>query len=483
MSRRGSIEWTAPNGDKYAFKFSLKNYDVEISTVTSANGEITLISRATPNITATNADTGKQVVGYLKGYILKLHNMNFHEHADLVSSELQEFATALYGPDGLRTRVPANNILANTIPSKGGMLLIEKIEIQHCCWGMDMGINFIHNFLKFVRNKAAFCVMNPYTLSESGLQFADNQTHTANAYEGKSPIEKFNISRGHSIQLRKQLTRIGFRAILPTPQYRDMWILSLDRYKSNSVNPSKDWMSRQESRELTNIPIDDVRYAETEHDTKLRKVLEDIFRSSNAATADPIPGTPEQVAQIIAQMNEHMDQMKQNAEVLRSYGASEQDIAAIDRQIEELEENIGPYLTTSTALTPQAKDQIKTLVSQGGSLQAIDALHMSAANYKKDDLFEYLTGEMGMNPSKFDHNGETPLHVAVHVKNLTATKYFLNHGLHKNVRNENGLKPIELMEQEEECMADFDRVMGIDENRIINTQEAYTNQELKLLLQ
>jgi hypothetical protein len=434
MPTKKSVEWTASNGQKFRFDLKLEKH-CEASSVQTAHGTVCCTS-ATSTTSTTNDEKGgtkkrtsdgaakkttaEDEVGYLYGYIIKRPHRNFHEDGDIASQELNEFTVKLFNENGSKCRVTGPTMRGC---DKGAMFLIEKVEIRRGAFqGIDLGIHLVHEFLVFAKDKnnIGLCVMNPWTLSRHALRFKDNKELVIEATKGMNSSQESDYHREMTIKLRRQFTRMGFQPAKDTPEYVDFWVLLKSKYFSTTSDddPKSKWLSKEEAMQLDNIPIAPKKHVESRHDTEFKQILEGLF--SAPSFGGGMPG----VLQLL----------------------------------------MGPAGSMPTLLTPQVRQEMKGLVESGANLQAINALHMAAANYKSPDLFEFLLdddGGCGMSLTQLDHLGQQPLHVAAGCSNLAAVQVLLARGADKKAKNQDGETAKQMVEKVERSMADFQRVMGV----------------------
>lgn len=404
------VTWNAPDAGSFTFEYKIvKHY--EASSVKSVDGIIYLTTEADASSSETKKkQKSEKEVGYLTGYLIRRRNTNFHSDGDIVSQELHEFTISLYDSKGNECIAPDNSALAraNIPTSQGGMLLIEKMEIQHCHRGKDMGIHFLHELLALtsIKNSVGLVVMNPWTLNY--MTYEDNRTKMEEIRKNKNDSEKNDIARNDTIKLRRQYSRMGFKAVQDSPQYADSWFLPMDLYKSRSKDAiSSTWMSKEEAASLE-IPMTPKRHFDSEKDKELKELLHSkLFESSSPFAMYNIPKPAE------------------------------------------------------SKLTESIKAEISTLVNEGASLKDINALHMAAANYKSKDLFDYLIDEHKMEIEAFDDTGNYPLHVAACCSNTEAVQILLSKGAQKRARNKDGKTPRQVLEEQERNMSSFNSMFGI----------------------
>ncbi len=422
MVMHSKIQWSSALGESFSFEYDIEKHD-EANSVKMVHGTIYSTSgTATSSVaadsscpeevrsaTSTKKRKAEEEVGYLVGYLIQRNNPNFHYDGDAVDQELHEFTAQLYDSRGVKCLAPRGSTLAkaNITAAKGGMLLIEKMEIQHRLRGMDLGIGFLHELLALpsITKETSLVVMNPWTLNY--MKYDDNTSKKNEANANKSESEKIDIARSDTIKLRRQYSRMGFKAVQNTPEYVDQWFLSMDPYKSNSKDVvASTWLSKEDAGQLE-IPMIPKRYVESDKDTELKELLSSLFGEHSSWSIGT--GT----------------------------------------------------VQTGSKLTEAVKARMKRMVDQGASLDGINALHMAAANYKSRDLFAYLIGEHNMSTDKFDQTGSLPLHVAACCSNVAAVRILISEGAKKRAKNKDGKTARQLVDQQERSMAAFMNNFGI----------------------
>eukprot|EP00978_Attheya_sp_CCMP212_P035392 scaffold153776_cov32-Attheya_sp.AAC.1 len=289
---------------------------------------------------------------------------------------------------------------------------------------MDLGIHFLHELLscKTICEGVGLVVMKPWTLSKTGLRYKDNVDQMKESFRDKNESEQVDISRHDTVQLRRQLSRMGFKVVGNSPDYADKWFLSMDKYKKNKKDDVKSgWLSKEQSSQLA-IPMKEKLHVDSEQDTELKALLQSLFSQTSSAPSN------------IAATN----------------------IAAMMLGLPGFQ-SMPPSVSK---LTDARKAQMKNLVEAGASLQGINALHMAAANYKSSDLFDHLIGEYGMSVETFDRNGHFPIHVAAVCGNAEAIRVLLARGANKKAKSKDGLTAKQELEKHEKSMRDLQNVMG-----------------------
>jgi hypothetical protein len=215
---------------------------------------------------------------------------------------------------------------------------------------------------------------------------------------------------------------MGFKVVDNTPDYVDKWFLSMDKYKKNKKDDVKaGWLSKEQVSQLV-IPMKEKLHVDSEHDTKLKALLQSLFSET--------PSAPNNIAATNIALT-----------MLGMPGFQS-------------------MYPTGSRLTDARKAQMKRLVDAGASLQEINALHMAAANYKSSDLFDYLIDEYGMSVETFDRNGHFPIHVAAVCGNAEAVRVLLARGAKKNAKSKDGLTAKQELVKHEKSMQDLQNVMG-----------------------
>lgn len=270
-----TIEWTSPKGEKFSFTFNHSS-DYAASSVKQVAGKIH-ITTSTPSVGSVSSPSeesaqkkGKveEEVGYAKGYIIKRNYPNFHRDADAVSDELHEFTFTLYDKRGNKCKVPGSE-LASIPPSKGGLFLLEFVEIDKKYKGMDLGINFVHELLKYVSKTVGVCVMNPSTLSATTCRYRPSWSALNTCTDKR---EKYEMNRTFTVKLRKQFYRMGFRPVKDdSPTFVDKWFLSLHDFKAKT-DVKETWLSKEDVQEIEMALTPRV-YIKTEKDEALERLI------------------------------------------------------------------------------------------------------------------------------------------------------------------------------------------------------------------
>jgi len=404
------VTWNAPDGGSFTFEYEIEQH-YEASSVKIVDGIIYSNTEADTSSTETKKkQKSEKKVGYLNGYLIRRRNASFHSDGDMVCEELHEFTISLFDSKGNECTAPDDSALAraNISASQGGMLLIEKMEIQHCHRGKDMGIHFLHELLALtsIKNSVGLVVMKPWTLN--CMAYEDNRTKMEEMRKNKSDSERNDIARSDTIKLRRQYSRMGFKAVQDSPQYADSWFLPMDLYKSRSKDDiSSTWMSKEEAASLE-IPMKPKKHFDSEKDKELKDLLHSkLFASSSPYAMYNIP------------------------------------------------------IPAESRLTESIKAEISKLIDEGASLKDINALHMAAAHYKSRDLFDYLIDEHKMEIEAFDGTGSYPLHVAACLSNTEAVQILLSKGAQKKAKNKDGKTPRQVLVEQERNMSSFHSMLGI----------------------
>jgi len=273
-----TVDWTSPEGKTFSFTFTL-NPHYEATSVTEVGGEIHISSDANEatsikteeSLTEVVQKKHKTEVGYLSGYIIKRNNKIFHHDGDVVCDELYRFTTALYDSSGKVCRVP-NSEFAKIPASKGGMFLLEYVEIDPKYKGMDLGINFIHEVLNYVKKDVGVCVMDPTTLSEHMYRY--RPTWRDLMLTATDERAKKEMGRSFIIKLRRQMYRMGFRPVQDIPKHVDDWYLSLEAYKTNQ-NVKESWLSKEDVKDV-HIAMQAPRHIKSDNDNILESVIQGL---------------------------------------------------------------------------------------------------------------------------------------------------------------------------------------------------------------
>ena len=232
------VNWTSTTGENFTFEYEV-TMNGEARSVRDVHATI-YHTKSSPSSTAAataieagdnNSDSkiasgsgssrkkrkGEEIVGYMRGYELRRGsngNKNFYHDAD-INSELYKFANTLYDSKGDMCKAPRGSPIRDIYCMDGSMFLIELIEIKHRFSGIDLGINFIHEYLSLPTTikRVGVVVIFPWTISCNMLRYDDNKKRLKDGKDGKSENEKVDISRSDTIKLRRQVSRMGFSAV------------------------------------------------------------------------------------------------------------------------------------------------------------------------------------------------------------------------------------------------------------------------------
>mmetsp|Transcript_33752 Transcript_33752/g.62124 ORF Transcript_33752/g.62124 Transcript_33752/m.62124 type:complete len:485 (+) Transcript_33752:69-1523(+) len=461
------VQWTSSTGQQFLFEYEVKK-NPETSSVKDVSGKIyhvvtnnNSMAGATEKNTSTSPkkkQKGEEVVGYLSGYELKRGdrgNKRFHIDADCVSGELQKIACSLYDSRGILCRAPRDSAITNILPMDGSMFLLEMIEIKSQFSGMDLGINFLHEYLSqaTVRKRVGVVVMYPWTLNGGVLRYEDNVQHLKESVEGKSESEKVDVYRSNTVRLRRQYSRMGFKAVADTPDWVDSWFISMQKYKT--VEPAaaikSSWLSKEEARQL-HVPMPVKKHVESNEDKELKQLLQDITPDYDPYGGQYTSGVREQIEGLQQQLSSLSDFVS-----TLTGGATLPSLQSIQGNVNRMS-NL--YPNGRSKLTDEKKLDIKRLVDAGANLHGINALHLAAASYKDDDLFDLLIDGYGMSVEEFDHIGRKPIHVAAIGQNADAVRVLIAKGADKNGKNKEGKTALEELNEDERNLGDFGAIFG-----------------------
>ena len=373
--------------------------------------------------------------------------------SDCACRELQDFAVSLYDSRGEICRAPRESAISDIYCFDGSMFLIEFVEIKKQFSGMDLGINFIHEYLAMpdIRRRVGVVVMKPWNLTKSALRYNDNKQKVEGDSEGKNESEKVDYNRECTIKLRRQFSRMGFAAVADTPDWVDKWYMSMEKYRTNS-NPEvikSSWMPREDAQQLT-VPMPVKKHVNSEVEKELEELLKglmpelDPYASQNEALSEAVGG----IEQSLRELSDLVSSVT---------GAQLPSLQRMQDQTARMSEGYGAAQRSN--LTEEKKLNIKRLVDSGASLHDMDALHVAAAHYKNEDLFELLIDEYGLNVESFDSIGRRPIHVAACFQNADAVRILIAKGADKNGTNTEGKTALQDMNAEERGMGDFGRMM------------------------
>ena len=459
------VPWTSQTGSEFVFEYEVKM--TEASSVRSIRGEIYLV-RAEKNNSSSSDEkaplesTSKRArrkvqdsVGYLDGYTIKRGNKNFQEYADEVSGELSEFTSALYDSRGMVCYAPRCSAINSIYHMDGSMFLIKMVEIKPQFSGIDLGINFIHECLSHVGRRMGVVVMYPWAVNGNMLRYKENEQRLKESVVGKNETEKTDLYWSNSMKLRQQYSRMGFKAVSNTPDWVDKWFLSMEDYKTKDPDEIKSkWLSKEDARKLE-IPMPKKIYAASAGDEELKQLIE---------TLKPEHDYYGDGGQLNSQMRAQMESLQQSlasmADSVSSLagGSSNATFLKLNNKLNQLT-NLFPT-NEASKLTNEKKVEIKRLVDAGGSLNKIDALHIAASMYKKEDLFDLLIDEYGMSIEGFDKIGRRPIHVAAVTQNDDAVRILIAKGADKSGRNEEGQTALQELNESQRQLSGLASIFG-----------------------
>jgi len=455
------IQWLDPTaGQEFTFEYEVTRSHA--STVKNVHGTIYAATSSDTDDANEHNDGPKQKrakgeteVGYMKGYELRRGsdgNKMFHEHADEVSRELSDFATALFDDKGKICRAPRSSGMWDVLHMDGSMLLIEMIEITPEFRGRDLGIHFIHEYLSqpTVAKRVGLVVMFPWALDSNILRYEESRTCFKQEREGKSKSEIVDIIRSNTVKLRKQYSRMGFQAIGETPNWVNKWWMNMNKYKTmNPDDVKRAWLSKEEASRL-DIPMPKRPHVFSDADNELKELIQSL---------KPDPPDPfAHLASHTASLRQEMEKLRQTFQatqervrqvlnpVLGLEGAADVVNQSFRSPMSRLEEAVASFpedAAVGSKLTNDKKADIRRLVNSGADLNGIDALHIACGMYCDSDLFDLLLDEYGMNIEQFDKVGSRPLHIAASLGNADAVRILLSKGADKNGKNEEGRTALE----------------------------------------
>mmetsp|Transcript_20037 Transcript_20037/g.43434 ORF Transcript_20037/g.43434 Transcript_20037/m.43434 type:complete len:480 (+) Transcript_20037:133-1572(+) len=458
------VPWTSSTGSEFIFEYEVKR--TEASSVRSISGEIYHILAEKKSTAADEEREQKgaskrtrrkvqEAVGYIEGYTITRGsdgNKNFQEHADEVSGELSKFACALYDSRGMYCRAPRGSAITDIFHMDGSMFLIEVVEIKPQFSGIDLGINFIHECLSHIGHRIGVVVMYPWAVNSCVLRYKENEQRLKESIEGKNESEKIDLYRSNTVKLRQQYSRMGFRAIAATPDWVDKWFLSMHSYKTMEPEDIKSgWLSKEEASQLI-VPMPVKEYAASAGDKELKQLLHGL-----KPDYDYYGDGGHYNSQLRAQMDSLQQSLASVADKLLG-GAPFAPLQKIQDSLNQMTDLL-PTNETSK-LTNEKKIDVKRLVDAGASLNGINALHLAAANYKKEDLFDLLIDEYGMSVEAFDSIGRKPIHVAAVTENADAVRILIAKGADKTGLNEEGQTALQELNESQRNLGGFASMLG-----------------------
>jgi len=447
------VNWISATGEAFIFEYEARKH-YGLSTVKDISGTIYHIK----SVDVTNNDDEEKTkkrfkveekVGYLSGYELTRGsngNKMFYDHAACVGGELEKFATTLYDEKGEYCQAPRGSPIRDVLCMDGCMFLLEFIEIKHAYEGIDLGINFLHEYLSLGR-RIGLCVMMPWTIS-GNLRYQENILRLRESTRGMNENDKVDRNRRNTVKLRQQFSRMGFSAVANTSKFVDMWFLSMEKYnRMESADIKNGWLSREESRQL-DVPMPVKRHVWTQEDKELERVLKSVM---------PDYDYYEDGGRTMNAMQQSTTSLQQSVSDLASFISAIAPTAGSSPSVQRLREasdRLGDIFpdTNSSRLTDEKKRDIRRLVEAGASLSGIEALNMAAQNYKNNDLFDLLIDEYGMDINATeDKYGRRPLHfAATSGKNVAAVRILLSKGADKTIQDHDGQTALEEMNNMEQ---------------------------------
>ena len=383
--------------------------------------------------------------------------------SDCAGGELQDFACALYDSRSEMCRAPGGSGVRDVLAMDGSMFLVEMIEVKPRYRGMDLGINFLHEYLAHpqVARRIGLVVMCPWAVDKTGiLRFVENEGMAERRNEGLGESEKVDVSRRNTVKLRRQYSRMGFRAVADSPDWADKWWMSMEKYKTMTPSSVKGaWLSKEDASQL-DIPMPAKKHVDSDKDKELKRLLESLK-----------PNESDPYAAQLGEMQRQLGLLQQIRDIQRS--VSEVARSGSDTIIPSAAQNINALLSRwsddsggRSKLTSEKKSEIRRLVDVGADLNGINALHVAASYYKESDLFDLLIDEYGMSVEQFDSIGRRPLHVAACCTNADAVRILVSKGADKHGRNKEGQTALQEVDQMQRSMDDFARSMmgGIGSN-------------------
>ena len=375
---------------------------------------------------------------------------------DCASRELQDFACALYKSRGEFCRAPVGSGVRDVLAMDGSMFLVEMIEIKPTYRGMDLGMHFLHEYLAHpqIAKRIGLVVMYPWAVDNTGiLHFVENRNMAERQKEGLDESEKVDVTRRNTVKLRRQYSRMGFRAVADSHDWANKWYMSMEKYKTTTPSSVKGaWPSKEEVSQL-GIPMPTRKHVDSDKDEEMKHLLESLKPNES----DPFTA---QLGDLRRQLEllQHMQDIQQRvSEATRS--GSDTTITSEAQNINALVSRWSDDSGGRSKLTSEKKSEIRRLVDAGANLNGIHALHVAASCYKESDLFNLLVDEYGMSVEQFDCIGRRPLHVAACCTNADAVRILISKGADKNGRNEEGQTTLQEVDQMQRSMGDFARSM------------------------
>ena len=296
--------------------------------------------------------------------------------------------------------------------------------------GIDIGINFLHEYLALndVKKRVGVVMMDPCSFNERTCSFKSNKD--------RSKVQSDDIAKAREggVKVRRQFSRMGFKVVQDSPEYVNKWYLGMRDagYKTQPKEYIKSaWMTKEQASQI-HIPMKPAPHVDTEEDKELKSLLRSLCPDSGG---EIFPGASSTMSDIMSSLNEIN--------------------ALLGRGI------MHPAQRNSSKLTDVLKCYLKRLVKNGASLEGIDALHMAASKYKNEDLFDLLIGTYNMRVDAFDNGGSMPLHVAACCGNPEGVKILLARGANKQALNKDGKNALECVQEQEKSHNDFGAIMGM----------------------
>lgn len=457
---KAKTNWTSPTGEQFLFEYEVtRNYSA--SSVKDISG--TIIHLASSKAKAADGGGGPdkkrrkgngEVVGRLVGHEIRRGangNKLFHDHADRVGGELLRMATSLYDSRGEVCRAPGGSPINDIYHMDGSVLLLETVEIRRRFKGIDLGINFVHGFLSWsdVSRRVGVAVMYPWTLTCSALKYEDNIQAEREGHAGKSDSERVDVDRRDTVKLRRQFSRMGFRAVADTPDWADMWWMSMGNYRTKTpADVQRAWLSKEEAAGL-DIPISEKKHVNSKKDEELKELLKSLM---------PDPMSDPYAAEM-SQLSQQVREIKQMFSGITAILGNNRSSSNLNQRFERLNEIISQAPNGGSKLTDEKKADMKRLLDEGADLRGINALHLASSAYKENDLFDLLVDEYGLGVDDFDDIGRRPIHVAAVCDNADALRILLEKGADKKGKSREGKTALEEVNVAQRHMNDFTRAM------------------------